>query len=108
MTGFLHEKEFSRKTFVKGGGALVVGFSARRRGLAGKARAADSSVREQRAADLNQVDSWIAIHADNTASIKTGRVELGQGSSTGLLMIAAEELDMDVEPARRSSSRTRT
>ena len=29
MTGFLHEKEFSRKTFLKGGGALVVGFSAR-------------------------------------------------------------------------------
>ena len=27
MTGFLHEKEFSRKSFIKGGGALVVGFS---------------------------------------------------------------------------------
>ena len=27
MTGFLHEKEFSRKTFLKGGGALIVGFS---------------------------------------------------------------------------------
>ena len=27
MTGLLHEKEFSRKTFVKGGGALIVGFS---------------------------------------------------------------------------------
>ena len=27
MTGFMHEKEFSRKSFVKGGGALVVGFS---------------------------------------------------------------------------------
>ena len=28
MTGFLHEKEFSRKSFLKGGGSLVVGFSA--------------------------------------------------------------------------------
>ena len=28
MTGFMHEKEFSRKTFLKGGGALVVGFGA--------------------------------------------------------------------------------
>src|SRR5262249_57796159 len=26
MTGFLHEKEFSRKSFLKGGGALVIGF----------------------------------------------------------------------------------
>ena len=24
MTGLMHEKEFSRKTFVKGGGALVI------------------------------------------------------------------------------------
>jgi len=27
MTGLLHEKSFSRKAFVKGGGALVVGYS---------------------------------------------------------------------------------
>ena len=32
MTGFLHEKEFSRKTFLKGGGALIVGFSIAGRG----------------------------------------------------------------------------
>ena len=25
MTGFLHDKELSRKSFLKGGGALVVG-----------------------------------------------------------------------------------
>jgi len=27
MTAFLHEKEFSRKSFLKGGGAMLVGFS---------------------------------------------------------------------------------
>ena len=31
MTEILHEKEFSRKSFVKGGGALIVGFSLARR-----------------------------------------------------------------------------
>ena len=31
MTGIAATKEFSRKSFVKGGGALIVGFSARRR-----------------------------------------------------------------------------
>ena len=46
--------------------------------------------------DLGQVDSFVAIHANNTASIKTGRVEIGQGSTTGLLLLAAEELDMDM------------
>ena len=38
MTGFLHEREFSRKTFLKGGGALIVGLSAA--GAAGTASAA--------------------------------------------------------------------
>ena len=40
MTGFMHEQEFSRKTFLKGGGALVVGFSFAGAALAGKASAA--------------------------------------------------------------------
>ena len=41
MTGLLHEKEFSRKAFVKGGGALIVGLSLAGAGLAGNAKAAD-------------------------------------------------------------------
>ena len=40
MTGFLHEKELSRKTFLKGGGALIVGFSTLA-STAGKAQAAN-------------------------------------------------------------------
>ena len=47
MTGFLHEKEFSRKTFLKGGGALVVGFSAFG---AGKAAGRDRQHAVQRSA----------------------------------------------------------
>ena len=43
-----------------------------------------------------QADSYLALLADNTALVKSGRVELGQGSTTGLLLLAAEELDMDV------------
>src|SRR6266576_2319437 len=33
--------------------------------------------------DPFQVDTWIAVHADNTVSVKSGRIELGQGSATG-------------------------
>ena len=43
-----------------------------------------------------QLDTWIAIHADNTAHIVIGHHELGQGISTTLLQIAAEELDLDM------------
>jgi nicotinate dehydrogenase subunit B len=95
MTASLSERSFSRTTFVKGGGALVVGFS-----LAGplraprSARAAGSPYDSVGPDDPRQIDSWLIVHADNTASVKLGKVELGQGSSTGLLMIAGEELDM--------------
>jgi len=46
--------------------------------------------------DPNAVDSWIAIHADNTATVYTGKCELGQGNTTGLLQIAGEELDLEM------------
>jgi hypothetical protein len=85
--------EFSRKTFVKGGGALIVGFSLA--GLAGKARAADSPFASNGPFDQYQVDSWITINADNTASIKSGAISQGTGSITGILQIAAEELGME-------------
>jgi CO/xanthine dehydrogenase Mo-binding subunit len=94
MTGFLNEKEFSRKTFLKGGGALIVGFSMLG-SLAGKAQAASSPFASN-PLDQTQVDSWIVINADNTASIKTGGVLQGTGSETGLVMIAGEELNMDM------------
>ncbi len=42
------------------------------------------------------LDSWIAVHADNTATIFIGKVEFGQGTTTGMLQIAGEELDLDM------------
>src|SRR5439155_19420792 len=96
MTGLLHEKEFSRKNFLKGGGALIVGFSLSGAAIAGKAQAADSPYASNGPFDQFQIDSWITINADNTASIKTGGSLQGTGSDTGLLMIAGEELNMDM------------
>jgi nicotinate dehydrogenase subunit B len=96
MTGLLHEKEFSRKTFLKGGGALIVGFSVLGSGLAGKAQGADNPFASNGPFDSSAIDSWITIHADNTASVMSGNMEMGQGSTTGLLMIAGEELDMEM------------
>jgi nicotinate dehydrogenase subunit B len=106
MTGFLHEKEFSRKTFLKGGGALIVGFSALSAGLAGKAHAAESPYASNGPYDQFQVDSWITVNADNTASIKSGAITQGTGSVTGILQIAAEELDMDLSQLSHLKSDT--
>jgi nicotinate dehydrogenase subunit B len=96
MTGLLHEKEFSRKNFLKGGGAMLVGFSVLGAGIGAKAaKAADDPYASNGPYDQTQVDSWLIIHSDNTASLKIGKVEMGQGTPTALLIIAAEELNMD-------------
>ncbi|HEX4517948.1 MAG TPA: molybdopterin cofactor-binding domain-containing protein [Gaiellaceae bacterium] len=94
MTGFLHEKDFSRKTFLKGGGALVVGFSFLGAGLTpGRAQAANLP---NIAPDITQVDSWLTINADSTVTLYPGHHEFGQGTWTGYRQIAAEELDVPV------------
>jgi CO/xanthine dehydrogenase Mo-binding subunit len=89
-------QEFSRRTLLKGGGAMFVGFAVGGAALAGKAAAADSPFASTGPKALNQVDSFIVIHADNTASIMPGGGEHGAGTSTGWLMLAAEELDMEM------------
>jgi len=99
MTEILN-KELSRKSFLKGGGALIVGFSVAGAATAGKAGAAVDPFASPGPADPNSVDSFLIIHSDNTASLNSGRIELGQGSTTGLRMIAAEELDMEVNQLR--------
>ncbi|HEY7009271.1 MAG TPA: molybdopterin cofactor-binding domain-containing protein, partial [Jatrophihabitantaceae bacterium] len=97
MTGFLHEKEFSRKSFLKGGGAMLVGFSVLGAGVGAKAAkaAGDDPFASNGPYDQTAVDSWLIVHSDNTASLKIGKVEMGQGTPTALLIIAAEELNMD-------------
>src|SRR5262249_15331748 len=76
---------FARRAPPKGGGALIVGLSI---GGAPVAMAARGDVAAP--PDANAIDSWIAIHADNTATIYFGKIEMGQGNTTGLLQIAGE------------------
>lgn len=94
---------FPRREFLKAGGALVIGFSMRGflsgDALAAQGTAAAGTIARGAAAgppDPKQIDTWLAIHADNTATVYVGYVELGQGSTTSLLQIAAEELDLDM------------
>ena len=90
---------FPRREFLKAGGALVIGFSsAAAIGDALLAQGAPAAARGMAAGppDPRQIDTWLAIHADNTATVYIGYVELGQGSTTSLLQISAEELDLDM------------
>src|SRR5437763_4389459 len=101
MTGFLHEKEFSRKNFLKGSGAVVVGASVVGAGLAGKASAASPA---GYLPDITKLDSWISIGADNTVTLKMSQIETGNGITTGFLQVLAEELGTDITQMRYGSS----
>jgi CO/xanthine dehydrogenase Mo-binding subunit len=98
-----------RRAFLKAGGALVVGFS-----LGGASRRLNAQQEVEEGApsarppmpargatagppDPKQVDTWLAIHADNTATLYIGFVELGQGTTTALPQVAAEELDLGLD-----------
>lgn len=93
-----------RRLLLKGG-ALTVGFS-----LFGAASAVSPGPFPGHVPgpvpDLGRLDSWIVIHPDNSASLLTGRSELGQGGVLGLLQIAAEELDLSMRQIRSGPART--
>jgi CO/xanthine dehydrogenase Mo-binding subunit len=90
---------FPRRDLLKAGGALLIGFAIRG---AAPAQTADgvALVTGPDQPDPSRLDTWIAIHADNTATIFIGFVELGQGCSTALLQLAAEELDLSMSQVK--------
>jgi CO/xanthine dehydrogenase Mo-binding subunit len=47
--------------------------------------------------DFRQLDSWIAVREDNTATFYVGKTDLGQGTGTAFRQIMASELDMPFE-----------
>ncbi len=49
---------------------------------------------------------WLAIHADGTLSVRTGKVELGQGITTALAQIAAQELGVAASRIRMVAAST--
>lgn len=87
-----------RRTFLKAGGALIIGAVVAPELLAQQRQAGGALVSLE--PDQDQIDSWIAIHSDNTATIFIGHHELGQGITTTLLQIAAEELDLDMSQVK--------
>ena len=50
--------------------------------------------------DDPEVTHWIVIHPDDTVVVRIARSELGQGTFTGLAMLAAEELECDWSKVR--------
>ena len=104
LTELIDGAEFPRDKFLKGGGALVVGFSFVGSLLAGSAKGAAARVAAG-PPNAALIDSWVAIHANNTATIAFGKIDI-TGAPTGLLQIAAEELDLTIQQVRAAAWNT--
>ena len=83
----------TRRNFAKGFGAslggIVLAFTLDPDALLAQAPALPGSLSNNKL-----LDAWIRINADGTATVFSGKVELGQGILTALTQIAAEELDL--------------
>src|SRR5437870_2002443 len=108
MTVTASERTFSRRTLVKGAGALVVAIGAPR---LLNPKAAFAAVNGDfpigpASIDPNQIDSWIAIGTDGTVTMKVGKVELGQGIVTSSMQLVADELDVPIDKVKFLQSDT--
>src|SRR5215467_4383096 len=104
----------SRRNFLKSSGMLVVSLSAASVAgpLAGAAGfepgAAALANGPYPDIDFHQLDSWIVIHEDNTATFYVGKTDLGQGTGTAFRQMMADELDMPFEKTTCVMGRTDT
>ncbi len=80
---------FSRRTFLKATGVLVVGFS-----LADPTKLVAVPGARAQTMPASRLDAWLAIAEDGTVTVYSGKVDLGTGVETALAQIAAEELDV--------------
>ncbi|MCB4767668.1 molybdopterin-dependent oxidoreductase [Ancylobacter sp. Lp-2] len=89
--------DISRRAVLQGTGALILSFALTRRAFAlTETGVGDTSV-HRLPGDLDStpmLDAWIRIDPDDSATIFTGKAELGQGIKTALLQVAAEELKL--------------
>jgi CO/xanthine dehydrogenase Mo-binding subunit len=84
----------SRREFLQTGGALVVGFTLPAPAFAQQAPRAAALGKTLDAAD---VDGFIAVNADGSVTIFSGKVDLGQGLRIAIPQMAAEELGIGVD-----------
>src|SRR6266576_3492422 len=92
----------SRRDFLKSSGWLVVGLSATAAaplGLTETAEAAQAAAPQAAGGpypdpDFRQLDSWIVIRQDNTATFYVGKTDCGQGTGTAFRQMMSDELDI--------------
>ena len=85
----------SRRSLLKSAGLLVVSLAAGTGPITTRANAQTSAVAGPYPdIDFHQVDSWIVIHEDNSATFYVGKTDCGQGTGTSFRQIMSDELDV--------------
>jgi nicotinate dehydrogenase subunit B len=87
----------SRRDFIRNSGLLVISLRAMSLAEADPLAAAQSGAQGAGPypdPDFRQLDSWIVIRENNTATFYVGKTDLGQGTGTAFRQLMADELDM--------------
>ena len=91
-----------RRTFLKSAGLLAVSFGAT--GISPLVRPAEAQTAATPRSqgpyidpDFHQLDSWIVVHQDNTATFYVGKTDCGQGTGTSFRQLMADEMDIAFE-----------
>ena len=93
----------SRRSFLKASGALVISLGVTT--LPGTKALARNSASAAAAGpypdpDFLQLDTWIVIHPDNTATFFVGKTDGGQGTGTAFRQMMCDELDIAYDKTR--------
>ena len=88
----------SRRSFLQSSGALVVTATI---GTvpAGKVLAQAGAIAPYPDPDYLQLDTWIVVHPDNTATFFVGKTDGGQGTGTAFRQMMCDELDIAFDKA---------
>ena len=89
----LQDAGFSRRSLLKGAGALIVSFS-----IGGGGRKLGAQT--QATIPTDQVDSWVAVSQDGTVTAYSGKCDFGQGFRTVQHQLVAEELTVPLNRVR--------
>ena len=85
----------SRRNFLKGAGFLVVSLGTGTASeAAGAAQAAQAAPGVYPDRNYRQLDSWIVIHENGTATFYVGKTDCGQGTGTAYRQMMSDELDI--------------
>jgi nicotinate dehydrogenase subunit B len=90
-----------RRSFLKSAGFLAVSFGAGINPLVRSAEAQTGTTPQTAGPyidpDYHQLDSWIVVHQNNTATFYVGKTDCGQGTGTSFRQLMADEMDIAFE-----------